>query len=75
MTFKPEDLGFEICQFPPDTDPCECCNARMVQLYFRRTDVFSMDGQYYCLPCIEKENEANKTWEQEMEKSDKQEVS
>lgn len=56
--------GFQICDFEPDSDPCESCGEAQKQLYFRRTDHFSDDGEYYCLDCVSKEVEALKESEQ-----------
>ena len=50
-------LGFEICLFPPDSDPCERCGETNKQLYFQGpTDA----GRYYCADCIVEEYETNK---------------
>jgi len=53
--------GFIICEFEPDNDPCECCGKSQVQLYWRRSDPFSMDGSYFCDQCVIKEHTTNVT--------------
>jgi len=51
--------GFSRCHFGPDSDPCEVCDKAGQQLYFRPTDPFSSDGQYYCYTCVTKEAAEN----------------
>ena len=51
--------GFVICDFSPDEQECECCNKPNLQLYWRSTDPFSSDGEYYCLDCIKSEQRVN----------------
>jgi hypothetical protein len=51
--------GFSVCNFGPDGDECEVCDKPGKQLYYRRTDPFSHDGQYYCEDCVKKEAEQN----------------
>jgi hypothetical protein len=54
-----KETGFEICLFPPDNDPCECCGDDNKQLYFQGpTD----SGRYYCLDCVKTEHEKNLEW-------------
>ena len=56
------DTGFEACEFGPETgDRCEKCGADNRQQYFRRTDIFSMDGEYWCFACVKKEHSANQS--------------
>jgi hypothetical protein len=51
-----EDMGFVICEFPPDQDPCESCKQPMKQLYFKGpTDA----GRYLCKECIIEEYNQN----------------
>lgn len=51
-----EIMGFEICEFPPDNDPCEGCKETGMQLYFQGpTDA----GRYLCLKCILLEDAEN----------------
>jgi len=59
-----KETGFEICEFPPDEDPCENCGLIRKQLYFQGpTDA----GRYYCLHCIIEEYKANLEFEKELE--------
>jgi uncharacterized protein CbrC (UPF0167 family) len=51
--------GFEACLFPPDSTECDNCNKDQVQLYWRSTDSFSQDGEYFCEACIVAEGNAN----------------
>lgn len=44
--------GFEKCEFEPDSDPCEKCNATDKQLYYRRTSYWNEEGNYFCADCV-----------------------
>ena len=50
------ERGFEVCEFEPDSDPCEACRRPNLQLYFQGpTDA----GRYLCLNCILEEHAQN----------------
>ena len=51
------NMGFEICEFAPDSDPCEACDSRQKQLYFQGT---TESGRYLCLDCILREYDTNR---------------
>lgn len=51
--------GFTKCEFGPDGDECEKCDEPNKQHYWRRTDPFSMDGEYFCADCVIAEANAN----------------
>ena len=51
-----EQTGFEICKFPPNKDPCECCGKYYLQLYFQGSPD---DGRYWCMDCVRKKYLAN----------------
>lgn len=48
--------GFEICEFGPDGDQCDCCNAPGLQLYFQGPEDA---GRYYCADCVVAEHASN----------------
>lgn len=43
--------GFEVYEFPPDSDPCELCGAKHKQLYYRSFDG-GEEGEYSCRECV-----------------------
>jgi len=48
--------NFVICEFEPDpNDICESCKTKNLQLYYRRTDYWENEGEYFCKDCIVKE--------------------
>ena len=50
------ELGFELCEFGPSSDPCEECKEPELQLFFQgQTDA----GRYLCLACILAEHANN----------------
>ena len=50
------EMGFEVCEFESDSDPCEACRKPNLQLYFQGpTDA----GRYFCLNCILEEHAQN----------------
>lgn len=47
------ETGFVICEFDPSNqDICEHCLEYNHQLYYRRTDYWVDEGEYFCLECI-----------------------
>lgn len=47
-----EITGIEKCQFGPDSDPCDNCGAKYVQLYFLPGPPgYYNDGDYLCEQC------------------------
>lgn len=57
------DMGFEVCTFGPDADPCEECKRQEQQLYFSGpVDA----GIYLCLDCILAAHAANEKYAAEM---------
>ncbi|WP_281647934.1 hypothetical protein [Parendozoicomonas sp. Alg238-R29] len=54
-----QKTGFVKCDFSGDSEPCEKCKEVPHQLYWRRTDPFENDGEYYCLSCVAKEAKEN----------------
>lgn len=53
--------GFSLCDFTPSkSEWCEeCLSDHLSKIWYRRTDPFSSDGQYYCCECVKKEAEEN----------------
>jgi len=51
--------GFIKCSFDPSDDECEECGEPGKQHYWRSTDPFSMDGEYFCADCVQVEASAN----------------
>jgi len=59
---KAERIGFERCDFLPSPDElCDKCGACNQHLYYRRTDYFVDEGEYWCLNCCVKEYEINES--------------
>lgn len=65
MTTETTKNGFQRCEF--DDDTCENCNTDVKEIYFRPT-VSSTKGQYWCMPCIKKEEADNESDYQESTK-------
>lgn len=49
-----EFLGFQRCKFSSDDQECDICAKTFEQLYYRRTDYFSEEGEYFCESCVKK---------------------
>ena len=47
-----EKTGFQVCEFEPDGSPCECCKKPNLQHYWRRTDYWENEGEYFCADCV-----------------------
>lgn len=46
-----ERTGFEACEMDGSPETCEKCGKPTEELYYRKTDYFSADGDYWCLQC------------------------
>jgi|GEM_PF-1672896 len=61
--------GFEPCERTQETEDCEQCGCMEHQLFYRKTDYWSADGDYWCLRCAAKE--ALQRVEEEISRSNK----
>ena len=60
-------LGFEKCEFGPDVnDICDKCHCNNTQLYYRRTDYFVDEGEYYCETCVRNQYDIMKLEEEKL---------
>lgn len=53
------ELGFEMCEFLPDEDGCDCCNKPNLQLYFQGPEDA---GRYFCAACLINEKTMNEAF-------------
>lgn len=59
--------GFEICEFPPDSDECEECDTPFKQLYFLSHGGYDgREGSYRCLDCVIKLHKSNQEYDEYM---------
>lgn len=49
-----EIVNFSKCDFGPDSDPCDKCGKTNRQMYYRRTDYWENQGEYFCSSCVVK---------------------
>ena len=68
-----ENYGWLICDFDGEPSECETCGEECNPTSYRRISYEVDEGEYSCGPCIEKEIEALKIWEEEFEESKKYE--
>lgn len=47
-----EITRFEKCEFGPDDETCEKCRKPNLQMYYRRTDYWENEGEYFCQGCV-----------------------